>query len=72
MATLNSCRQEMRSIIREMRSIRDGIRTSFSGIGQEHCADCLDKVIGKYEYVLRKLENVDTNFIADFINGEEA
>lgn len=71
MATLNSCRQEMRSIIREMKSIEEGIRTSFAGIGQDHCADCLDKVIRKYEYVLRKLENVDTNFIADFINGEE-
>lgn len=70
MATLNSCRNELRSIINELRAIEDGIRWQFSGIGQENCADCLETVIVKYRYVLNRLENVDTNRIADFINGE--
>lgn len=71
MATLNSCKRELRSIIRELTSIEEGIRTSFAGIGQDRCADCLDVVIGKYQYVLNRLEQVDANRIADFINGEE-
>lgn len=71
MATLNSCKRELRSIIRELSSIEEGIRSSFSGIGQDRCADCLDVVIGKYQYVLNRLEQVDTNRLADFINGEE-
>lgn len=71
MATLNSCKRELRSIIRELTSIEEGIRSSFSGIGQNQCADCLDVVIEKYQYVLNRLEQVDTNRLADFVNGEE-
>lgn len=37
--------KELRSIIRELQSISDGIRRDFSGIGQERCAQCLDAVI---------------------------
>ena len=71
MATLNSCKQELRSIIRELNSIEQGVRSSFSGIGQDRCADCLDKVISKYQGVLNRLEQVDTNRLADFINKGE-
>lgn len=70
MATLNSCKEDLRAIIRELVSIEEGVRNNFSGIGQQYCADCLDAVIGKYRYVLRRLEQVDTNRLADFINGE--
>lgn len=70
MATLISCRSELRSIINELNAIEDGIRTQFVGIGQENCADCIDSVIRKYQYVLNRLNNVDSNCIADFINGE--
>lgn len=71
MATLNSCKQELRSIIRELTNIEEGVRSSFSGIGQDRCADCLNKVIGKYQGVLNRLEQVDTNRLADFINKGE-
>lgn len=71
MATLNYCKQELRAIIRELNSIEEGIRSSFSGIGQDRCADCLEVVIRKYQSVLTSLERVDTNRIADFINGGE-
>ena len=70
MATLNSCRNELRSIINELNAIEDGIRYQFSGIGQENCADCIESVINKYRYVLNRLNNVDQNRLADFINGE--
>lgn len=71
MATLNTCREELSSIIRELESIEAGVRFGFSGIGQEHCADSLYSVIEKYRRVLSRLDRVDTNRLADFINGEE-
>ena len=71
MATLNSCKSELRSIIRELEKIEEGVRYGFTGIGQEHCADSLNSVIRKYRNVLYRLEQVDTNRLADFINGEE-
>ena len=70
MATLNSCKAELRSIIGELNSIEAGIRSEFSGIGEDLCADCISGVIRKYEYVLRRLERVDTNFVADWVHGE--
>ncbi len=71
MATLNSCKNELSSIIRELQSIEEGVRYSFTGIGQDHCADALAAVIRKYQNVLYRLDQVDTNRLADFINGEE-
>lgn len=70
MTTLNSCKSELLSIIRELESIEEGVRNSFTGIGQDYCADSLDAVIRKYQNVLYRLEQVDTNRLADFINGE--
>lgn len=70
MATLNSCKEELRSIVRELIEIEEGVRHDFSGIGQNNCADCLQVIVSKYQYVLTKLNNVDTNLIADFINGD--
>ena len=70
MATLNSCRSELRSIINELNAIEDGIRYQFSGIGQENCADCIDSVTRKYQNLLNQLNNVDPNKLADFINGK--
>ena len=71
MATLNSCRNELQSIINELVAIEDGVRYDFKGIGQNFCADSLDTIINKYRYVLKRLNNVDTNRLADFINEED-
>ena len=71
MATLNSCKNELQSIINELVAIEDGVRYDFQGIGQDNCADCLEVIIRKYRYVLNRLNNVNTNRIADFINGKE-
>ena len=68
MNTLESCRDELSAILKELNDIEIGVRTQFTGIGQEHCADCIDAVIRKYQKILNDLYNVDTNFIADFIN----
>ena len=65
--TLYECRSELRSIINELRSIEAGVESDFRGIGQEHCADCIDKVTDKYERVMRKLNNVNYNRIAEWV-----
>lgn len=65
---LYECREELRSIISEMRSIEDGVRCDFSGIGEDLCADCIEKIASKYDYVLRRLNNVKYNVIASAIN----
>ena len=50
-AELSSIKRELNSIIRELESISAGVRSDFVGIGNEKCADCIDKVISLYYYV---------------------
>ena len=64
---LNECKREMRSIIAELQDIEWGVRRDFSNIGQDLCANCIDKIIGKYEYVSRELNKVDQNLISALI-----
>lgn len=66
MASLESCRSELRSIIRELRSIESGVRSDFTGIGEDLCANCIDRIADKYEGVLGRLNRVDTNRLASF------
>lgn len=63
---ISAIRGELSSIIRELEGISRGIRTEFSGIGNEQCANCIDRVIDKYYYVEKKLNNVNTNNLADW------
>ena len=69
MASLSDCRSELRSIIQEIRDIEWGLRHDFTGIGQDLAANCVDRVADKYDIVLNKLYNVDTNRLADWIQG---
>lgn len=62
---LNSIKSDLRNILTELRSISQGVRTDFSGIGNDRCADVLDNVISQYEYVQRKLNNIDTKTIKE-------
>ena len=71
MATLKECQNELNSIIKELEAIEDGIRADFSGIGEKNCADCISVIVSKYRSVKKSLDNVDTNKIADALNGEE-
>lgn len=72
MASLNSCRSELRAIINELRDIEWGVRRDFSGIGQDLCADCISRLADKYEGVLSRLNRVDTNRLADWIQKTES
>ena len=62
---LDECRSELRSIIRELRDIEQGVRGDFVGIGQDLCGKCISKVADKYDGVLIRLNRVDYNRIAE-------
>lgn len=68
--TLNEARRELRSIISELWSVENGIRSEFEGIGEGFCADCVANIAHKYEGVLRRLNNVNTNRLADWVNKD--
>ena len=75
MATLNHCQNELQSIINELRDIEWGIRydrtaTANINIGETFYADCLDIVAYKCERSMKRLNNVNTNKLADWVLGE--
>lgn len=69
--SLNECRRELRSIINELRDIEWGVRHDFTGIGQDLCGDCIDKIADKYEGVLKRLNRVDTNRLASWMTDND-
>ena len=71
MSSLSACRSELRSIIQELRDIEWGVRRDFTGIGEELCGDCIEKIADKYDGVLTRLNNVNYNRLASWILGEE-
>lgn len=62
---LAAIKKELNSIISELESISNGVRKSFSGIGNDRCADCIDKVVDQYCYVKKKLNNMDTSTVTE-------
>ena len=68
---LDECKKEMRSIVGELQDIEWGVRRDFSNIGQDLCADCINKISDKYEYVSRELNKVSYNLIASLINNND-
>lgn len=65
--TLDESRNELRSIINELRDIEWGVRHDFSGIGEQLCGDCIDKIADKYDGVLSRLNRVNSNRLAAWI-----
>lgn len=66
---LNSIKAELRSIINELDNIADGIRGDFKNIGNDKCANCIDKVKSEYNSVLRKLNNINASDFNDACGG---
>ena len=71
MSSLSGCRNELRSIIRELRDIEWGVRRDFTGIGEDLCGNCIEKIADKSDGVLNRLNNVNYNRLASWITGEE-
>ncbi|MBR3643283.1 MAG: hypothetical protein IKN57_07230 [Parasporobacterium sp.] len=71
MASLSYCRSELRSIIDEIRDIEWELRDTgnFAGVGQDLAADCVERIASKYDGVLRRLQNVNPNRLAEWILG---
>lgn len=71
MATLNECRSTLRGIISDLYAIEVTVRSSGYGLGQELCADCIARIAERYQSsVMSRLDRVDTNRLADWINGD--
>jgi len=66
---LEECKSEMQSIIRELRDIEWSVRRDFTGIGEQLCGNCIDKIADKYNYVYGELSQVNYNFIASLIEN---
>lgn len=62
---LNSIIRELNSIITELEDISHDVRYDFKNIGNDKCADCIDKVLSNYYSVRRKLNNLDTSTVRD-------
>jgi len=62
---LVNIKNELANIIDELKEISSGVRNDFTGIGNELCSNCIDKVIEKYTWVLRKLGNIDTSKVTE-------
>ena len=65
---LDECKNEMRSIVRELRDIEWGVRRDFVGIGEQLCGNCIERIIDKYSYVSRQLDSVSYSLIASMMN----
>lgn len=62
---LEYIKSELNSIIRELDSISGGVRRSFRGIGNDLCANSIDKVISQCRRAQTKLNNLDTHTLTD-------
>ena len=70
MATLYECRNELNSILNELRDIERGVRQDFVGIGQDMCGNCIERIAVRYDGVLKRLDRVDQRRLASWITGE--
>ena len=57
--SIRALRNELNTIKKQLVSISGGIRSDFSGIGNEKCADYLDALISRCEQMDRRLINVE-------------
>lgn len=62
---LNSIIAELNSIIRELEDISYGVRYNFKNVGNDKCADCIDRVLTKYRTARNKLNNLDTTTVTE-------
>lgn len=62
---LSAIRRELDSIILELESISTGLRKDFTGIGNEKCANSIDRALAHYYSVRRKLNNIDTTSVVE-------
>ena len=62
---LSEIKGELRTVVNELRDIASNLRRECKGIGEEKCANVLEEAASKYEYVISKLNNINTTQFAD-------
>lgn len=62
-AELASIKSELNSIIRELDDISDGVRNSFVGVGNDLCANCIDRMTAQVTRARNILNNLDTTTV---------
>ena len=55
---LDDIQSELQSIINELSNIAVGIRTDFKNIGNDRCAQAIERVADQYRTVKRRLYNI--------------
>ena len=66
---IENYRSELRSIIRELESIENGVRNDFKNVGNDKCADSIHSVIVKYRSALNTLNSVSPSHIDNMIQA---
>jgi len=66
---INVIRNELNQVVNELNNIADELNRNFKGIGSENCANCLEKVADQYAYVIKKINTIDENKIAEEYGG---
>jgi len=61
---LSAIQRDLTNIINELRSVENGVRRDFQGIGNDVCASRLSTVTTRLEQASRMLKNLDTTTLA--------
>ena len=67
---LSDVRTELRSIIQELQNIESGVRSGFTGIGQDMCANGVVEVINHYQRMLNRLDSMQPNFFMSLFSDD--
>ncbi|MFI3326897.1 MAG: hypothetical protein R3Y35_12115 [Clostridia bacterium] len=62
---LLSIKSEFNSVISELESISNAVRSNFTGIGNDKCSDSIDRVLNQYYSIIKKLNNLDTTTVTE-------
>lgn len=69
---LRECRNELKSIIKELETIESHIRNDYSNVGNVQCADSIKSVINKYRSALSTLNSVDASVLDTLKDAAQA
>lgn len=58
---VENIKSEIRSINNELSDCSSLLRSQFQGIGTDMCSDCLDDIISQLQYVITRLNRIDTS-----------
>ena len=69
MATLDGCRAKLNAINAEMDRIEWDVRQSGRNVGEDKCAEAVHRINEKFRKAKRKLDSVDENKLAEWVNS---